>query len=76
MQPDAVIPAPARVPTCPHCKAELVGMGFYNWVNPPWIVLCNYCPYCGAALSFTPVPMTPEDVQAFQEAQSPIARPH
>jgi hypothetical protein len=46
MTPDEPIPAVMPAPHCPHCDAELVGMGLFNWQQGNWIILCAYCSDC------------------------------
>jgi hypothetical protein len=32
------------LPRCPHCSAELPGVGLFNWQSGVWLIFCVYCP--------------------------------
>ena len=56
-------------PRCPHCAAELPGLGCFNWSQPPWIILAVFCGACLKTLDFQMVPMLPD------QEERRIARP-
>jgi hypothetical protein len=31
------------VPHCPHCTAELPGIGLCSWSHATWMIFCVYC---------------------------------
>jgi hypothetical protein len=52
-EPIPSIPAPH----CPHCDAELPGVGLFNWQYGIWLILGVYCPDCRKALHFQIAPV-------------------
>lgn len=51
------------VPACPHCGEDLPILGTFQWSQPPFIILCLYCPNleCRKTLKFALVPVAPEE---------------
>jgi hypothetical protein len=50
------------IPHCPHCDAELPGIGLYNWSHGIWGIFCVYCPDCLKTIHLQIAPMAvPED---------------
>jgi hypothetical protein len=55
--------APAvPLPCCPHCGAELPGLGLFNWNAGSWMILAVYCSssICRKILNMQVLPMVEE----------------
>lgn len=50
------------LPRCPHCCAELDGVGCFNWAHPSGAIICVYCPNleCRKVLTMNIVLVAPE----------------
>lgn len=69
--PETNVPA-IPTPHCPHCDAELPGVGLFNWQSGPWIIFCVYCGDCRKTIHMQIAPLP----RVAEEEQQRIAMPH
>jgi hypothetical protein len=45
------------LPLCPHCNADLPGVGLFNWQHGIWVIFCVYCPECRRTIHMQVAPV-------------------
>jgi hypothetical protein len=45
------------IPKCPHCEAELPGVGIFNWQAGAVMIISVYCGACLKVLHMSVVPV-------------------
>lgn len=64
------VPVLPAIPCCPHCSAELAGVGCYHWISGALAILSVFCGECRKVLATQIVP-----VAALPGIEVPSIRP-
>ena len=71
--PPPAKPATVPGPICHHCDGELQAVGFFQWAQGLFMILCVYCPHCRRELSTQVIP----NLALMQQPEDPrIHMPH
>ena len=63
-------------PHCPHCDAPMDGIGLFNWLAGPWMIMAAYCAACKKALHFATVPAQIVQTSGEGETENPTWDPN